>query len=241
MYSPFKIVAAIIFFLPLLCFDASLLTASPDTLKTVFPDTTKIADHDSANSSIISTSAKIDTLINKNEPPVFINKFSKFKRLFDKITTTAGDTLTVLVNKINESTVEFNFPLNHRKEILQKKLITSLIYSDGTIEIIPQSANIKSEKPESPKFSDKDWDKVLVVISLDDASGAVDLGEIESRFEGDRITVNSAYLEKSAMILLKKKAARLGANLIYVSKRDEYRAYGELPNMLIHARAFMKP
>jgi hypothetical protein len=228
-----KILLCCIFQLLFSFLNISITSASPDSTKIVLPDTLSV--------SVISTVAKIDTLINKNDPPVFINKFSKFKKLFDKIITRDGDTLTVLINKLSETSVEFNFPLNYRKEVMDKKMIISLNYSDGTIDTIRQKPAIQTDKPEQPKYSDKDWDKVLLLKSLDEASGADVLGEIASRFEGDRINVNSAYLEKSALILLKKKAARMGANCIYILNKDEYRAYGELPNMSIQAKAFYKP
>ena len=167
----------------------------------------------------------------------WINRITPF---YDKIFTTAGDTMYVTVIDQNVFEVIFNYPLNKDKKKINKKNVRQIDYANGKTEEFDGTAMPDPEPSTAVKLVAQDWEKIEVVKSTEGLENAKNLGKIESRYQGERFNTTSEYLERNAMVILKKRALRMGANLICITDKNEYRAYGELPYITINAVAYLK-
>ncbi|MFN8206747.1 MAG: hypothetical protein U0T82_04980 [Bacteroidales bacterium] len=163
-------------------------------------------------------------------------------RDFDRIFTARGESLVVKVTGVNVFEVLYTWPLNTLEQRIPKEEVTEVVYADGRREGF--KAKVVGNKNEIKDWavvvSEKDWERVLAVDSTASLGAVTMLGSVSARYEGSKINSPTDYLEKSAMIILKKKAARLGSNVVLVTERKEYRAYGELPSVELTGTAYLK-
>ncbi len=159
---------------------------------------------------------------------------------YDKIYTTAGDTMLVTVIDQNVFEVIFNYPLNKDRKKINKQNVRQIDYANGKTEEFDGSTLQDPEPSPVVKRVAQDWEKVEVVKNTEGLENAKNLGKIESKYQGEKFNTTSEYLERNALVILKKRAMRMGANVICVSDKNEYRAYGELPSITIKAVAYFK-
>lgn len=201
------------------------LAAQNDTVRT--PDSTALA-RITPDSLHVSPSGNLSDWINGITP------------FYDKIFTTAGDTMHVTVIDQNVFEIIFNYPLNKGREKINKQNVRQIEYANGKTEEFDGSALPGPEPSSAIKLVAQDWEKVEVVKNTEGLENAKNLGKIESRYQGERFNTTSGYLERNALVILKKRAMRMGANVICITDKNEYRAYGELPFINIQAVAYLK-
>jgi hypothetical protein len=161
---------------------------------------------------------------------------------FDRIFTARRESLVVKVTGVNVFEVLYTWPLNTLEQRIPKDEVMEVVYSDGRREGFKVKAvESKNEiKDWAVVVSEKDWERVLAVDSTANLGEVTELGKVSASYEGSKINSPTDYLEKSAMIILKKKAARLGSNVLLVTERKEYRSYGELPSVELSGIAYLK-
>jgi hypothetical protein len=177
------------------------------------------------------------------ETPVGIEKGETVHlKDFDRIFTARGENLVVKVTGVNVFEVLYTWPLNTLEQRIPKEEVMEVVYSDGRREGFKAKAvESKNEiKGWAVVVSEKDWERVLAVDSTASLGEVIELGKVSASYEGAKINLPTDYLEKSAMIILKKKAARLGSNVLLVTGRKEYRSYGELPSVELSGIAYLK-
>ena len=162
--------------------------------------------------------------------PTLVMHYQQATR-YDKIILANGETLVVSLKDSSEAGVSFSYPLNSRVEKLGRNEIAGIVPAGGPAIAMPGS---------NANESGNNWEEVSLLLKPVDAGGAKNLGEIDARFEGDQLNASSEYLEKNALIILRKKALHLGANAIYITGKNEYRAFGDLPYISLKAVAVLK-
>jgi hypothetical protein len=178
-----------------------------------------------------------------SEVPVIVENSETVQlKDFDRIFTARGESLVVKVTGTNVFEVLYTWPLNTVEQRIPKEEVMEVVYADGRREGFRAKAieNKNEIRDWAVVVSEKDWERVLAVDSTASLGEVTELGKVSASYEGSKINSPTDYLEKSAMIILKKKAARLGSNVLLVTERKEYRSYGELPSVQLSGTAYLK-
>ncbi|MFN8208844.1 MAG: hypothetical protein U0T82_15765 [Bacteroidales bacterium] len=102
---------------------------------------------------------------------------------------------------------------------MERKQIEKILYKSGKVDIF--------NKPVLQMIDDSQWEAVLVTEKKEDVDGMYEYGLITSNASSDARSPKAA--KKSATIRLQKKAANMGANVIFVTKAQAKGGYGEIP------------
>jgi hypothetical protein len=191
-------------------------TVIPDSGKKamVEPEKTEISNPSEESDS---TGAQLDKIIRKNGTIIYATVISK-------------------------NLYEVQYKLKSSKLI--KKLSTANIkeiqYADGKTDLIDNRLD-KKPKDWVTQKSEKDWDKVQIAYEEIAVAGMTNKGPVETVFEAKKLTADNELLERSALIVLKKKAYALGCSAILIKNKSFKREYGELPSVTVTADAYAKP
>ena len=85
-----------------------------------------------------------------------------FTQEVDKIVKVKGDTLSVIVQAVSESSVTYLYPNEKATNTISKQMIREIIYSSGRRESFTNVVSVKSEK---------DWKKVIITTNPSDVMG----------------------------------------------------------------------
>ncbi len=157
---------------------------------------------------------------------------------FDKVITRKNENLFVKITENNIFDIHFTYPLNTIENVMEKSQIKKIIFSDGTAEVVAGEAEIKKEGDTLIIVDEKDWEKVDTTSLAENVFGLTDKGEISILYEADKFNMPSDLMEKNALIILRKRTARLKAHMILIEDIQFQRAYGELPYVEIKGKAF---
>jgi hypothetical protein len=159
---------------------------------------------------------------------------------YARISKKNGDILVATVKSKNLYEVQVIYPLNTVIEKLNTADLNEINYPDGKIDVV----NNKPEKVDNHEWavvtSEKDWEKVEVTEDDSKVTSLVEKGKVDAKYTGSQTATNQS-LEKSGLIIARKRAARLKASVLVISEKQISRQYGELPMIHIIATAYGFP
>jgi hypothetical protein len=159
---------------------------------------------------------------------------------YARISKKNGDVLVATVKSKNLYEVQVIYPLNTVIEKLNTADLNEINYPDGKIDVI----NNKPEKVDNHEWavvtSEKDWEKVEVTEDDSKIASLVEKGKVDAKYTGSQTATNQS-LEKSGLIIARKRAARLKASVLVISEKQVSRQYGELPLIHIIGTAYGLP
>jgi|GEM_PF-7129812 len=191
-----------------------------------------------ANDLLNATVNKLHTLSNIDKKGTAINHF-------DKIITFDNEVLIVKVQHITLTEISFLFPFNTRYESINRQKVSQILYADNRIDLFtPFEEDKKDLLPIQEErlivYRRELWERILTTENKNDVNGFKKIGPVSAVFEADRINSNHKYLEKNGMIRLKKRAARLHADMVLIINKSVHRGYGDYPNIKIEGIAYKK-
>src|SRR5512133_1515026 len=209
-------ISKILFLIGLVFFSTTIISFSASS---VSKDTTGNTALSSGSASVKSVGREIADTTREYVDSITSVNVSQF----DRIITARGENLIVKIKEINVFEVVYYWPLNVVEQRMPKGEIVEVIHKNGQRENFRVKAgSTQSEiKDWAVVISEKDWERVITVAEDADMTGLIEVGKISAKFEGSKITAPSEYLEKNALIILKKKAPRLGANVILITDKKE--------------------
>ena len=113
---------------------------------------------------------------------------------------------------------------------VDRRKVTKIVYKTGLVEYINQ---VESEIPESKK-----WKLIEVTENPEDVQNFIKLGKIKGESRSSHFDTDNAALERSAIVVLKKRAMKLEADIILITDKNIYRPYGEPPSITLKAVAY---
>ena len=128
-----------------------------------------------------------------------------------------------------ESYVVFKYPLNSIEHQMPKKIIKKITYANGVEKYIEEQADEGSED---------NWERVEYTYNKKDVEGLFELGDLYAKYESDKLKYKIGILEKSAIIVMKRKAARQNADIILIEEKKEHKGYGELPYVELWGKGY---
>ena len=191
-----------------------------------------------ANDLLNATLKKLHTLSNIDNEGIAI-------RPFDKIITFDNEVLIVKVQHITFTEIRFLFPFNTRYESINRQKVSQILYADNRIDLFTPFEEDKKEllpiqEERLIVYRRELWERILTTENKNDVNGFKKIGPVSAVFEADRINSNHKYLEKNGMIRLKKRAARLHADMVLIINKSVHRGYGDYPNIKIEGIAYKK-
>jgi hypothetical protein len=104
-------------------------------------------------------------------------------------------------------------------------------YKSGEIEVL-------NEEPQKVR-NINDYRKVKVTYNPDDVDGMVEVAKLEAKAEGsDRSYSTAKTLERSAIIILRRKAALVNAEMVLITDKKVHVAFGEIPFTILYGTAY---
>jgi hypothetical protein len=137
----------------------------------------------------------------------------------DTLIKLGGKKLVVDISNVSATTVTYKLKGETENITLERKQIEKIKYKSGRIDVF--------NKPVLQMLNESQWEAVLVTEKKEDIEGMHEFGLLESNSSSDARSPKAA--KKSATIRLQKKAANLGANIIFITKAEAIGGYGEAP------------
>lgn len=162
----------------------------------------------------------------------------------DKIITYDKEVFVGKVHNITFSEIRFTCPPDGALNAVSKSRVSQILYSDGRRDVFIALDNRTVQQKELVDTSrilvknQKDWMKVMVTENPDDVSHLTVKGNIKIKYESEMGNADNEELMRGAGVLLKKKAALMKAQYVLVDTKFFHKAYGDLPQVEVTARAF---
>jgi len=113
---------------------------------------------------------------------------------------------------------------------IDRRKVQKIIYKKGMVEIIN---TIEKDIPDS-----KDWRNILVTENPGEVEDYTKVGKVKAESGNYKEGIENDALERSAIIIIKKRAAKLDADIILITDKNIYRGYGEPPVMIMKGIAY---
>ena len=146
----------------------------------------------------------------------------------DTVILIAGKKIPAKIINVSSSKVIYKVLETGVTETTERKKLQKIIYSNGKVEIF--------NKPVYQMVQQGDWKAIVLTENPDDVIGMVKKGDIKANSRKNCKTKKSA--KRDAEIVLQKKAANLGANIVLIKKREAVGGYGEIPIYYIEGTAY---
>lgn len=130
----------------------------------------------------------------------------------DKIIMRTGDTLNVKIIKSAPEYVEFTYLNEDLINTEYKNAINKIIYASGREEICSTKTQLYEIKSEA------DWEKVVITYTENDIKGLTRVAQVTAT-SGWGGTMATGLGYKDALKKLQKKAAKLGASIVWVTDK----------------------
>jgi hypothetical protein len=207
--------------------------------KTTDPDSTGNERAARAASDLLNAAvSKLHTLSNIDEKGTAV-------KYFDKIITFDNEVLIVKVQHITLTEVSFLYPFNTKTETINRQKVSQILYADNRIDLFTPFEEEKKEllpiqEERLIVYRREQWEKIHTTENINDVAGFEKIGPVSAVFEADQINSSHKFLEKNGMIIIKKRAARLQADMILITNKSVHRGYGDFPNIKIEGIAYKK-
>ena len=142
-----------------------------------------------------------------------------------------GTKMYVDVKKIQMNDLFYSLPGETKVSKLDQRLVHKIEYKSGKIEVL-------NEKPIEIRDVG-DYRKVKVTYDEKDVEGLVEVAQLEARADGnERGYSTPKSLERSAIIVLRRKAALINSDIILITDKKSHVAFGEIPFTILYAKAY---
>ncbi len=138
--------------------------------------------------------------------------------------------MLVDVKKFNYKYISYTDPGKMEMYDIDRRKVYKIIYKSGLVEFIN---TVEKKIPYN-----KDWKYILITESEDEINGYTKMGKVKGSSSNSKIEATNEELERSAVIMLKKQAAKLEADIVLITNRSYYRAYGEIPSAILKGIAY---
>jgi hypothetical protein len=143
-----------------------------------------------------------------------------------------GTKLLVDVKKIYLNDLYYSFPGETKVNKMDQRLVHKIEYKSGKVEVL-------NETPQDVREVG-DYRKVKVTKDPDDVEGLIEVAKLEAIAEGSERGgyTTQKTLERSAIIVLRRKAALVNADIILITDKKTQVAFGELPKVTLYGTAY---
>jgi hypothetical protein len=169
-----------------------------------------------------------DTTKNKVEEEV---KISDIDQGVDIIYLHDGTKMEVSFKKIYLNDLYYSLPGETKVNKMDQRLVHKIKYITGKEEILNESA---------PEVRDVgDYRKVKVTYNTEEVEGMVEVAKLEAKAEGsDRRYSTPTALERTAIIVLRRKAALVNGEIVLITGKKTNVAFGEIPSVILYGTAY---
>ncbi len=169
-----------------------------------------------------------DTTINQVDET---NKISDKELETDIIYQHDGTEKKVNVKKIYLNDLYYSLPGETKVNKMDQRLVHKIKYKTGKIEILNETA------PEVREIGD--YRKVKVTENPDEVEGLIEVAKLEAKAEGsDRRYSTPKALERTAVIVLRRKAALVNGEIVLITGKKTNVAFGEIPSVTLYGTAY---
>lgn len=142
-----------------------------------------------------------------------------------------GTKMHVDVKKIYLNDLYYSLSGETKVKQMDQRLVHKIEYKSGKTEIL-------NEEPQTVRDIN-DYRKVKVTYDPDDVDGMVEVAKLEARAEGSERGYSTAKtLERTATIILRRKAALVNAEIVLITDKKVHVAFGEIPFTILYGTAY---
>ncbi len=142
-----------------------------------------------------------------------------------------GTKMFVDVKKIYLNDLYYALPGDTKVKKMDQRLVHKIEYKTGRIEVLNETA------PDVREVND--YRKVKVTDDPEDVEGLIEVAKLEAKAEGsDRGYATPKSLERTATIVLRRKAALVNANIVLITGKKTNVAFGEIPAVTLYGTAY---
>lgn len=191
----------------------------------------------------------VDELVHEAQDKIYGNilkdsVFISFSH-FDKIITLNREVIIARVERITPTDIFYVYPLNYVNLSINRSLISQILYADKSLEVfVPLDRKMNMPILQTERVivrNKKDWEKVISTYNKEEVTDLESRGNVLAEFEAPKLKVDNEYLEKNAIIILKRKAANLGAHYVLITNTTFHSGYGDLPLVEMEGVAYGYP
>ncbi|MCB2194492.1 MAG: hypothetical protein KQH79_01460 [Bacteroidetes bacterium] len=158
-------------------------------------------------------------------------KEEKKQTITDIIYQHDGTKMNVNVKKIYLNDIYYSLPGETKVNKMDQRLVHKIEYKTGKIEVLNETP------PDMREVGD--YRKVKVTKDPDEVEGLVEVARLEAKAEGsDRGYTTPKSLERTATIILRRKAALVNASIVLITDKSVYVAFGEIPSVTLYGTAY---
>jgi len=184
------------------------------------------------NAQIILHDTSDTTKINQeNKEEISMNENNSDELQTDIVYLHDKTVMRVDVKKIYQNNLYYSLPGDTKVHQMDQRLVYKIEYKSGEIEVL-------NEEPQKVR-NINDYRKVKVTYNPDDVDGMVEVAKLEAKAEGsDRSYSTAKTLERSAIIILRRKAALVNAEMVLITDKKIHVAFGEIPFTILYGTAY---
>jgi hypothetical protein len=172
-----------------------------------------------------------DTLKTKNELNDSINKKVDEAEKIDILYQHNGTTTEVNFKRIYLNDLYYSLPGETKVNKIDQRLVHKIAYKNGKLEILNEKA------PDVRAVGD--YRKVKVTKDSDEVEGLVEVARLEAKAEGNgKGNTTLKTLERTATIVLRRKAALVNADIVLITGKRSNTAFGETPSYTLLGIAY---
>lgn len=172
-----------------------------------------------------------------------IQSDTAFRSDFDQIVTIDNKVIIARITRIGPGEVNFVYPFNTEANSISRDIINCIIHETGRKEIfnlVDQEDLKRGDFQENfvVEKKKKVWEEVDTTYHEEKTSGMVEIDRFVVQYESSKMRATVEFLEKNALIILRKKAAHAGAELVLITYKKVHTAYGDLPSIEMEGIAY---
>ncbi|OFX85736.1 MAG: hypothetical protein A2W99_05825 [Bacteroidetes bacterium GWF2_33_16] len=142
-----------------------------------------------------------------------------------------GTKMLVNVKKIQMNDLFYSLPGETKVNKMDQRLVYKIEYKTGKIEIL-------NEKPTEIRDVG-DYRKIKVTYDPKDVDGLIEIAQLEARADGNEKSYSTPKsLERTAIIVLRRKAALINSDIVFITDKKTHVAFGEIPFIILYAKAY---
>ncbi len=145
----------------------------------------------------------------------------------DTIVHIAGPKMIVNVSHISASKIFYTYPDKDNIFEIDRKQVQKVVFRSGRVEVF--------NRPAFQVIQEDDWRSVFITKNAGEVEGLYLRGQVEVQAAAAR---NRKETIRNAEIRLKKQAAAMGANIIYLTNTEFKGGYGDVPSVILKGMAY---
>jgi uncharacterized protein YbjQ (UPF0145 family) len=149
--------------------------------------------------------------------------------VYDTIIRMGGRKLVCKVLNIRPTLIYYHLPGKPEEKLeIERKQVERIKYGSGKIEVL--------NNPAVMSISEDSWQAVVVTDDPSMTEFMYEIGKVDGESAANSRNIKAA--KQSAQIKLQKKAANLGANVVFLIKVEAKGGYGEFPSYYMEGIAY---